>query len=296
MSAEPTTPAAPDVPTAQARHPRLGHPFAGLATALAAALTAFGWAWLWLRAELADWVERLGVPMDVPTDVAVDFGTLAGALALLAWLVGARTRLRPGTAVTVVAAAVLCWTAAGYALFAAGQFPAWPAFEAPFVLADQLDYEVGPTWSAFAGPLAALLLTGLAAWLGARGRDTDARPEAPGTPWGSALLAVGVVLGCGTYVGLQILVWPTDVIGAWPATELLGWPFVALALAAAVAWATSGRGRGTAALNVAAALALLTYATGTTVESPFMVVIGAATVAVAAAHRPFARTLHGLLA
>lgn len=278
------------------RRRRLDHPFAGLAVGLAAAPLAFVWAWLWLRAEVADWAGQLGVPMDVPTDLAVDFGTLAGSLALLAWLVGARTRLRTRTAVTVVATTVLCWTAGGYALFAADQFPAWPAFEGPFVMVDQLDFEVRPTWSALAGPLAVLVLTSLAAWLGAHGRGADAPPEAPGTRWGSALLAVGVVLGCGAYVGLQVALWPTDVIGPWPATELLAWPFVALALAAAVAWATSGGGRGTAALNVAAAFALLAYATSTTVESPILIVIGTATVAIAAAHRPFARTLRGLLA
>jgi len=274
---------------------RLGHPFTGAAVGLASGAVAFGWAWLWLRQEVVAWTESSGVPLEVPTELAADFGVLTGSLALLAWLVGARTHLRPRRAVVVVAAVVLAWTIAGYLLFAAGAFPAWPAFEGPFVMVDGFDFVVRPTWTSLAGPLAVLALTALAAWVGAHFRDRRA-PAAPASAWGHGVVAVAAAVGVGAYVGLQVLVWPREVLGAWPASELLGWPFAGLTVAVAVAWATSGRGRATVTLNVVAALALLVYASGTTVDSVVMVGLGVVTVAVAAAHRPFARTLQGLLA
>lgn len=261
---------------------------------LAAAVVAFAWAWLWLRQEVADWTERTGVPLDVPTDIATDFGLLAGSLALMAWLIGARTLLRPAHAIGIVVGAVAGWTSVAYLLFAADQFPAWTGFEGPFVMVDAFDFVVRPTWTGMAGPLALLGLTALATWVGARFRGLPT--GVPGSPWGHALVGVVVLVGLGASAALQVLVWPTDVLGAWPAQELLTWPFVGLAIAVAVAWTTSGRGRATVTLNVVAALALLVYASGASIYSPAAVGLGVATVAVAAAHRPFARTLHGLLA
>ena len=95
-------------PASPGRAPRrelFGVPAAGVLLALAAGLLATALAVSWLRADLVAWLARTGAeyakmfgePMPpipdpgLPLAGAVDFGVLAAALTLLAWLVGART-------------------------------------------------------------------------------------------------------------------------------------------------------------------------------------------------------------
>lgn len=288
-------------PAATPQPPAL-HGLAQLLTCVAvgtiAGLAAFGWAWLWLRQELADLAAALGVPTpEVPTEVAVNFAVVTGSLVVLAWLLGARTALSAARAAALVAGSVVAWTAVAYLLFVVDQYPAWPGFEGPFVASEKgiLAFEVAPTWAAFAGPFAVLVLTTTAAWLGTRARRPTAAP--PGNRWGTALAAMAVTLGVGLYTGLQVALWPSEVLGAWPANELVGWPFVSLGLATAVAWVTSGRGPWAVALSVLAAIGLLYYGSGTSdaLITVFTIPVGVATVAIAAAHRPLARALARLV-
>lgn len=296
---QPPSPAQP-VTTAPLR-PRRGAPgprdaLFGLLVAAAAGAIASVWAWFWLGREMGNLSDELGLPVDVPSDRVVDFGILTAAMVLLAWLVGAHTRLGR-LAAPVVAGALIVWTALAYWLSDLPDvFPAWPGFEGPFDFGKTGEIVRSLTWLGIAGPLAVAVLAAVAAWLGTTGRGAataDAPTPSSASHWGSSLVGGVVVLGILAYLTLEIATWPSDLLGPWPAGDLMSEQYVYLALAVAVAWITSGRSRGVVALSVLATIGLLhsAYVTASVAESALLTLLGATTVALAAAHRPFARTL-----
>lgn len=262
----------------------------GLGVAVASAGIGAVWCRWCLRSEFA------GLDVEAPSERVTSFALLVGGLVLLAWLTGARTRLGQLRAPLAVVAALVVWTIAGLALFAADQLPAWPGFAGPLALGDDgVGFAV--TWTALAGPTAIGVLAAAAAWLGARGRPTSV-PVAPAdgrlATWVPAL---GVILCAAVFVGLQVLDWAATAAVPWPASDLVADANVLLLLAVVVAWFTSGNDYATAPLVALSVVALLLAYDGaaSTLLRALMVPVGVVAVLVAALRRPVATTLRGLL-